>query len=367
MKRKVVPVGRRVDVSFEGASGREWGRTGHFIDHPPFAFVLAWPVMLAEASLLVALSVHHGSGAQACLGAAPLARRVERRLKRRVFVEPERAQLRFVVRFERRGDETEAHIEVSGKDGQKRGSRSLVTSGHCSALDDSLALSVALLVDQPPEPEPEPEPPPPADASTAPPPPPAPPRRKREPTPITIPPEVDAPREPWHFRIGASGSAVWGALPGIVPGFALHARLEPRRFVPIVLGGELLARASAERDAASGARFRLLRVSLASCPPLLEATSHAVSLCVGQKLGWLDVEGYGFEQAARERRLTYALTLGGEGRLRVAGPVSLRGYVGGEVPVVRDRFASSGRNAVQLFEASPAALAAEIGVEVGLW
>lgn len=351
-----------------------WEADGHFIEHLKWRFVLPWQPMLAEAALLVALSVQYGEGVKACLSPKQLSRGVEKRLRRKVFVEPERAQLRFVVSFERHGAETEVRIDVSDMNGQKRGSRSLVTSGHCSALDDSLALSVALLVDQPPEPEPEAPPSPgvTAPADTAPratvsaAPPPAP-RVRTPPTPITIPPEVEAPREPWHVELGAAGSAILGALPGIEPGFALYSKLVPHRVAPILLQGEVFARATAERDATSGARFRLFRVGLALCPALSEVSAGAFSLCFGQKVGWLEVEGYGFDHASRERRLTFALTLGGEGRLRLGGPVSLRGYLGLEVPVVRDQFASSGRNAVQLFQASPVAVASEIGLEVELW
>ncbi len=331
--------------------------------------------MLAEAALLVALSVRYGDGVEACLGAAQLSRSVEKRLRRKVFVEPAQAQLRFVVSFERRGAETEARVDVSNMDGQKRGSRSLVTSGHCSALDDSLALSVALLVDQPPEPELEDGPPlvtatsAPASVAPAvsPPPTPVAPRAKPQPTTITIPPEVEAPREPWHVRVGVVGNAILGALPGVRPGFALYSKLVPRGVAPILIQGEIFARATAERDATSGAHFRSFRVGLALCPVLSETRARALSLCFGQKVGWLAVEGYGFDHPARERRLTYAVILGVEGRLRLAGPVSLRGYLGAEVPVVRDQFASSGRNATRLFQASPVALGSEIGLEVELW
>jgi hypothetical protein len=193
------------------------------------------------------------------------------------------------------------------------------------------------------------------------------PRTRPAPTPITIPPDVEAPREPWHARVGAAGSAILGALPGLQPGLALYSRLVPHRVVPILIEGELFARATAERDSTSGARIRLVRVGIALCPTLTEVSSLSFSLCAGQKVGWVDAQGYGFDHAAREKRLTFALTLGGEGRVAIAGPVSLRAYLGGEVPVVRDQFASGGRNAAELFQASPVALASEIGLEVELW
>lgn len=330
--------------------------------------------MLAEVPLLVALSVQQGSGAQACMGSQQLQRGVEKRLKRRVFVAPAEANLKVVVIFSRSGQDTEARIELSSIDGTPRGTRSLVTSGHCSALDDSLALSVALLVDQPPDPEPAlqpPSPPPATPPATGSPtvPPPVPPTapRRAAPTPITIPPEVVAPREPWHARIGASAVGAWGVLPGISPAFALYLKLVPRDFVPIAVQGEGFWPASAERDPSSGARFHLFRAGLALCPALHESAQVGAALCFGQKVGWLTVEGYGFDQDRKERRLNFALTAGGEGRLRLFAPISIRGYLGAEVPLARDRFTSGGRNASELFEPPILAILGEIGLEAALW
>lgn len=327
--------------------------------------------MLAEAALLVALTVQQGSGAEACLQADSLKRGVEKRLKRRVFVEPAQASLRLVVTFSRQGADTEARIELSSIDGTPRGTRSLVTSGHCSALDDSLALSVALLVDQPPDPEVAAEPEPPAAAEPAAPSsavaavPPQP--RRAEPTPITIPDDVAAPREPWRVSFGAAVVAAWGVLPAVGPGVALQLKLVPRHFLPILLQGEGFWPATAERDASSGARFHLFRAELALCPALHQGPRLALSVCAGQKIGWLSVAGYGFDHDQQDRRLVFSLLAGGEAKLRLVAPISLRGFLGAEVPLARDRFNSGGRNATQLFQASPIAFLGEIGLEVDLW
>jgi hypothetical protein len=328
--------------------------------------------MLAEASMLVVLSVQQGEGTEACMTFAQLQQGVEKRLKRQVFVDAAQASLRLEVIFSKTGADTEARIELASVDGTPRGTRSLVTSKHCSALDDSLALSVALLVDQPPDPEPDAAPPaapavsgeePPASSA----PPPAPQRAVRPPTPITIPADVAAAREPWHGRFGAVAAAAWGVLPGIGPAVALYLKLVPPHFLPVLLQGEGFWPATAERDGSSGARFRLFRVGLALCPALYDSPVMSSSLCIGQKVGWLTVEGYGFDHDRQERRLSFALTAGGEGTLRLFAPVSLRGYLGAEVPLARDRFTSGGRNAVNLFEPTPIALLCEIGVEVALW
>jgi hypothetical protein len=321
--------------------------------------------MLAEAALLVALTVEHGSGTSACLEAAKLERAVERRLKRRVFVAAAQAQLTMRVVFSRRVDDTEARIELSSADGTPRGTRTLVTANHCSALDDSLALSVALLVDEPPDPEPAPSPEPAAAPA------PAPSAKvassKKPERIINIPEDVVAPREPWQVRFGVSAAGAWGQLPGIRPVLALHLTLVPRGFWPVVLSGDAFWPKSAERDDSSGARFELFRVGLSVCPALFDQPARSLALCVGQRIGWLSAQGYGFDHDQRERRLGYALSLGGEGRQRLLGPVSVRGYLGAEVPLVRDRFTSGGRNAVELFQASPLGLIGEIGLEAALW
>ncbi len=323
--------------------------------------------------MLAVLSVERGPGAEACLDQAHLKRSVERRLKRRVFVVDGEASLRLHVGFTVHGGETEARIELASIDGTPRGTRSLVTTGHCSALDDSLALSVALLVDEPPDPV-EPKP---ADGAGRPAQPisptakaPAAPTGEAPPSPkrvITIPSEVAAPREPWHVRFGAAAKVAWGTLPGVRPAAAFSLGIVPRDFAPILLQGEAFWPTRAARNATSGARFHLLRAALALCPPLWSRPNAMLGLCFGQQLGWLTVEGYGFDHDSKEQRLSYALTAGGEARLRLFPPVSLRGYAGAEVPLVRDRFTSGGRNAAELFQPSPVAMAGEIGLEALLW
>jgi hypothetical protein len=311
--------------------------------------------MLAEAAMLAVLSVERGPGAEACADQPQLARSVERRLRRRVFVTVSEASLRLRVRFEQHGEELQARIELSNVDGTPRGTRTLVTTGHCSKLDDSLALSMALLVDEPPEPEA-----PTAARATAP---------KPRPTTrsIAIPAEVAAPREPWQFALGVAGKGVWGALPGVRPAAVLNLRLVPPVFPAILLQGEGFWPARAERNETSGARFQLLRMGLSVCPELVHGSHADVSLCLGQQVSWLAVEGYGFDHDAKQQRLGYAFVLGGEGRLRLLSPISLRGFLGAELPLLRDRFSSAGRGAQELFRPSPAGISAEIGLEVRLW
>lgn len=317
--------------------------------------------MLSEAALLVALTVEHGAGTDDCLEAKALERAVERRLTRRVFVTGAQAGLRLRVSFVQVQQAYEAKIELSNPDGASRGTRVLSTSGHCSKLDDALALSVALLVDEPPEPEP----------ATTPLPEPAP-SPQLQPQPavakrIEIPAEVAAPREPWQVGLALAAKGAWGILPGLRPALSLQLVLTPPRFWSIRLQAEGYLATRAERDADSGARFQLWRAGLALCPALARSEGHRLGLCVGQQLGWVTVEGYGFDRNASERRLSYALTAGGEATLRLLGPVSARGYLGLELPLLRDRFASGGERPTDLFRQPPLGFSGEIGVEAALW
>jgi hypothetical protein len=156
-------------------------------------------------------------------------------------------------------------------------------------------------------------------------------------------------------------------LPELAPAALLRLTLVPRRFVPLTLHGEAFTTSTVARDGQSGARFRLLRAGLSGCPEIWGGGAHVAALCVGQKLSWMSVDGFGFDRNASDRRMALSLTLGGEGRLELFGPISLRAYLGVEVPLVRDRFASGGRAATQLFRASPVAAAGEIGFEAALW
>jgi hypothetical protein len=318
--------------------------------------------MLADVALLVTLTVQNGPGTGECMTMASLRRSVEKRLRRKVFVEPNQAELKLDVSFAKQDTLTEARISIASADGTPRGSRSLTTAQHCSSLDDSLALSVALLVDQPPEPEP-PQP----LAAPTPPAPTSQPARRAPPTVIAIPEDVAAPREPWHFRVGVAAATAFRVLPSVAPSVMLRLTVMPPHFVPLTLDGEAFASSTAERDAASGAKFRLLRAGLRACPEVLGGGARVFAICAGQKAAWITVDGYGFDRSASDRSLSLSLTLGGEARLELFAPISARGYLGAEVPLVRDRFASAGRGATELFRASPLAAAGEIGLEAALW
>ncbi|HEX5098309.1 MAG TPA: hypothetical protein VFV94_02370, partial [Polyangiaceae bacterium] len=147
------------------------------------------------------LDVTREAGAESCLEASALETAVERRLERPVFVPAGRGAVGVSLHFQRRAERTfAAEVVLLDRHGAALGRRELKTRApHCSALDDSLALVVALLVDSPEAREQAAAPPAP-ESSAAPPSTAAPPAASAAAPPettVTIPPDVAAPREPY--------------------------------------------------------------------------------------------------------------------------------------------------------------------------
>ena len=309
------------------------------------------------------LVLERGAGTEACLSQKLLEKSVEQRLRRRVFVEAGSGTpaLRLRVRFLKQDTEFQARIELSSWDHTARGERLLVTSSrHCSALDDSLALSLAILVDSPPEPLPP-------EIAIRPEAPRRSPERPPAASPIAIPEDAEAPREPWRLALTPGARVSFGALPGIASGFSLGARLGTRHFPTLLVEGDLWPARNAPRDAVSGARFRMARAGIFLCPALGSGPRHSWGFCLGQEVGWLRVDGYGFDRNLQGGGLTYALAARGEASLLVVAPVSVRGFLGAEVPLVRDRFVSAGSGAREVFRPQPLAILAGIGAELAVW
>src|SRR5688572_7710227 len=121
-------------------------------------------------------------GTESCIEKRGLERAVERRLRRKVFQEP--AGLLVEVRIARTEGNWIASIVLYDAHRRELGRRELDTAAEdCSALDASLALVLALLVDSPPEPQPEPTEAPAATPTGAP----KPPVPRPPPTPIVLP------------------------------------------------------------------------------------------------------------------------------------------------------------------------------------
>jgi hypothetical protein len=278
--------------------------------------------------------------ATSCIEKPELERAVERRLRRKVFREP--AELLVDVRLARVATGWNAELVLFDAERRELGRRSLGTAApDCSALDASLALVVALLVDSPPTPPPAPPPAEPAAlAPSAAPPPPAPPPPPK-PTRIELPKDTYAPREPWHFVPTASVSAAYDRLPGFAYGPRAGLAILPPRFPELrVSAGVLLPREKTSGSAESGGRFWLVDAAFELCPLVHRSGPLRVSGCLGQSIGRLTVSGVGFDENSEEPGLDFVVTAGASGFIALAGPVGLVLGLGVGLPLSRNAYSA---------------------------
>jgi hypothetical protein len=299
--------------------------------------------------------------AHSCLSAAALERSVEQRLRRAVFRDATPALLVRVM-FERRLAQWVVRIELRDAEGPL-GARELSTeAAHCSALDDSLALVVALLVETPPERESAPSPTPnPTPAAPAPPPARGPVRTAE----IRVPPETFAPREGARFGIRLSGLAALGLLPGLAFGAELALQAQFPRLPRLVLSFDAFIPRSetlSARDA--GAELASQRLGLEVCPALFASRPARVELCLGQRVGRMRAEGFGFDRNLTSNRLYYAVSAGLASMLALSAGLELSAGMRAEVPFTRDDFAvrPDGGEGEVVFRPAPLSTILQIGL-----
>ncbi len=273
----------------------------------------------------VHLSSSYGPGAQRCASATELRAAVEARLGRSVFVPVEEADLIAQVRASKRGREYVVDVLLFDRNQRRRGERRLTTRArHCSALDDSLALVLALAADVTRESLGAPA------APAAPPQPPVP-----LSTPLELPATTPAPREEIRIRPGLGVSAGAELLPSVSAG--VHAALELAfpRFWPFWL------RAALWHDQRLGDRrgveLTLQTLELGVCPVSIELDALELSLCAQQLLARSTTKGFGFDFDDRNNHWNVAFGAGAQLRYFIgASFVSVQGSL--LVPAVQRRY-----------------------------
>lgn len=339
------------------------------------ARVTAWVLLLAALSpkvsrgeaqrvLVATLDVDKGPGTERCIDEPDLASAVESRLGRRVFDVRTPADLAVRLRLDRpKPGEWRGQLTLLDMSGNELGRREIVTRAKdCSALDASLALVVALLVDAPPNLPPELLAPP----ASAPPPAAPPPPKQRAPTALVIRRDSFAPREPWRFNVVASAVGLLGVAPRPLLGVSAGLWFEPPRLPEFRVTGEFFPGTPVELDPGRGAELTLVRFGLGICPLQHDAGSARVELCAGQAVGWIDAAGFGFDQNLASTELAYALEAGATGWWAPVRGFGLWLSVGAEVPLVRNAYVSgTGADGLpELYRASPVAGRAQIGAGI---
>jgi hypothetical protein len=272
-------------------------------------------------------------GTESCMTKRELEVAVERRLRRKVFVEP--AELDVKVRFAR-GDTTwKAELALFDAQGRELGRRALDTEAKdCSALDASLALVVALLVDSPPEPPPPPPPEMPIPAEKQVPPP-------SRTTSIQVPKETYAPREPWRFVPTLSISGAYDRLPGFAFGPRAGVTFLPPHFPEFRLSvGALLPSEKTHESGEYGARFWLVDALFELCPLGHSSPSVRISGCLGQSVGRLSVSGFGFDENDEEPGVDLVVTAGASAWFLVARPFGVFIGLGAGFPLSRNSYSA---------------------------
>lgn len=331
-----------------------------------------------DANPRVALELTRGEGTNKCIQRAAVEHAVERRLRRPVFAAKDTADLEIAVALAREPDGAwSAKLVLRGRDGTEVGSRELDThAAHCSALDDALVLVVALLVDSPEAraqvSKAAAAPPPPAEpsrAAPASPPPPPPPTESHAGSRIELPPDTYAPREPYRVEVAASVVGSLGAVPGVALGGELLLGVRPPHFIELRLRpAGLLPKSEPAPTPDRGGRFSLLSVALDACPLEHDAQKLRFVGCIGQRVGRLQAEGFGFHQSATSSELYYALGISGGAAFWFAPPVGLRVGLDLEAPLTRDAYFSVGPAGEhrEIFRPSPIVGAATVGLALSL-
>jgi hypothetical protein len=312
----------------------------------------------AESLPTARLEVTLSPAAKHCLSAAALTRSVEARLRRRVFRRDGALLLR--VALDRRGANWIAELQLSDSAGPL-GARSLGTAAtHCSALDDTLALVVALLVDTPParpvvEPAAESATPKASRASL-------PTSTPRAATPLVLPADTWAPRAPWEFAGRAGAASLVGVLPGLAAGPLLGVSARWPRGPWLRLEVEL-ALPKQTADGPRGVRLSSQRAGLSLCGLGVEVGTIDWQFCAGQRVGRVTAQGFGFEQSFAANRLYWAAVVGGELSFRLTRSLYLPVALSAEIPLTRDQFVA--RDVAEpLYRVGPIAGRAAIALEL---
>jgi hypothetical protein len=305
-------------------------------------------------------------GTDTCIATQALARSVEERLGRRVFVSAAEADVSVEGRIEARAGTAagwHAVITVRDSKGALVGTRELdrVGTDACDAMSEPLALVIAVMIDPDARLGTKPEPPPPALTLPSP--------AAPVPEPLAAPSSPPLPprrEDPWRFE----GDAYASVVSGVAPKVALGAGVAGILFLPgVPLGlrgsANLYLPATAERDRAR-ASFDLFHLGGALCPTL-RRTAMTLLLCFGGHLGVLrshpETSGAFIEE---KTAIVWNAVTEGRVSLPIVAPFAVTAGLSAVLPIARPTFEYTshdpaiGRNS--LHEVSAFAFAADAGI-----
>ncbi len=307
-------------------------------------------------------------GSESCVPSQDLARAVEARLGRDVFVPTSRADLSIEGRVEplpgRKGHR--AVILVRGGNGETLGERTIEDKDPtCARLTEPLSLVIALMIDPeaasrprkeetlPPAPSPPPPPP------SPPPPPPAPsPERRIEP--------ARPHRDMLRFEGTVISTVVTGLTPGAAVGFGGAGLLQLPR-IPVALrgAGSIYVPVTAERNGVSSA-FDLGLLSGYVCPTTYLGERVRLLGCIGSMVGVARARAVAPSVSDDDYRPMWNIALEGRAAVQIVGPLVLAASAGAAVAVFRKdlRLERAPGDAVVVHSLAPVSFLAELGIGV---
>lgn len=275
----------------------------------------------ANERATASLEWNRSTEAAGCLEAPVLASMVEAVLQRTVFVSAAQADLRIRVNLDRPDQEQwSAAINLEDPNGKKLGHRELtVRAPQCSAIDDSLALVVSLMVDVT--------------------------RESVRPQPVLVRPippietnfAQQSSANTRHTDLLLLASARIGQLPGLGRGITMAGEWGPKRSWYVLVSATLWAPAQMSNEN-SGAKFWLGSAETSLCGSASLRWRSELSLCVGQEFGLLDARAYGFDANREKSAVLYDLTVRLRATWWATSAFGVHLGIGAGMPLVQDEF-----------------------------
>jgi hypothetical protein len=327
----------------------------------------------AETARTSSLSWVRLPGAESCVPTQILARAVEQRLGRSVFVSAAAADVSVEGRIEPSKSKKGFHAIITLRDakGAVLGTRELARPDpSCDPMTEPLALVIAVMIDpdaaltrSPATPSPTAVPEPQPSPVLVPVPVPA------APSPDLPPPQPARAPDPWLFEASAAFVTALGLQPKASLGVGVNAILEPPRFVPLEGFSAILFDSTAATDATTYVTLNVAYVGSGLCPLRWRGRSLHLFACIESHLGLTRARTGGFASSPTEDfRPLVDSALSGRATVRLGGPFALRAGVSAVLPLLRYRYTlqrDDGSRATA-FAASPVAAVLDIGLGLAL-
>ena len=313
---------------------------------------LAWADAPSEAprpgARTSALSWLRLEGADTCVSTQDLARAVEERLQRKVFVPPSEADLSIEAHVRLAQGRYRAVVTVRDAKGTQLGRRELDDS-KCENLTDPLSLVIALMID----PEAATRKPLPTPAATAPDPAPAPTAptaaASAPPDHPPLPPQPELHRDPpsdtapVRSEIHLSGGLSLGRAMNVGPLLKISGWMKPLHFPGFAAGATYGFDESISvptRTGAAEGRVGLMTAFGAVCPIAAgfwtpQKRGYVIA-CLGMEFGVLRTQGVGFDRNAENLRFLANAQLSVDLSVLIAGPLTFHFAPTAFVPLIRD-------------------------------